>query len=132
MVLWSVAYNYDFPQSVLDAYDANEPGDCTKSLGAECVRALQRTPITVESVFDGMDISAPECSDVFGKLVNELPDFSILSPNSKSLAACLIRNIKTVLTAVEMISHPMQLIILSYGWHPELSVVAIRMLLTMS
>lgn len=41
-VLWTVAYNYEFPQSVLNNYDPNNPGDCSKPLGAACVRTLEQ------------------------------------------------------------------------------------------
>ena len=68
-----MAYDYDFPQSVLDAYDSNSPGDCSKPLGAVCVHALSQHPLQ-ESSLRGLRLDLPECADALGKLNSEIAD----------------------------------------------------------
>ena len=81
--VWVVAYNYGFPQSVLDNYDPNSPGDCSKPLGAACVRALEQQDLAELSMF-GLHVSASECADTLGGLRDDIEEsLGIVSPASK-------------------------------------------------
>ena len=80
---WTVAYDYDFPQSTLDKYSASNPGDCTSPLGSGCVRVLESQNLA-ETTWDGLDLSAPECADALGGLNKEIEDhLSVVSPVSE-------------------------------------------------
>jgi hypothetical protein len=82
---WTVAYDYDFPQSMLEKYSANNPGDCTGPLGSACVHALESHNIA-ETTFDGLHLSAPECADVLGGLSKDVEEhLSEVSPVSKCI-----------------------------------------------
>ena len=79
-----VAYNYDFPQSVLDNYNPNSPGDCSRPLGAACVRALEQHNMKDFSS-SGLKLSVPECADTLGGLSDDVEkDPGVISVISKS------------------------------------------------
>lgn len=72
--LMTVAYDYDFPHSVLNSYNPSKPGDCAGPLGASCTRALRERAIS--NFFGGLNIDASDCADVLGGLAKEAEDSS--------------------------------------------------------
>lgn len=83
-LVYAVGYDYDFEQDVLDAYDPSKPGDCSRPLGAACVRALEKQHLSQSSI-GGLKVGIPECEDTLSGLHDELEDdYSIASIPSAS------------------------------------------------
>lgn len=89
----AIGYNYDFPQSVLDAWDQEalhsgskwKIDSCSKALGAACVSALEKRPLDHLGL-SGLHIGAPECEDTLGglaKAVDDSPSSDLVSIVSK-------------------------------------------------
>lgn len=94
--LYAAAYDYAFPQNVLDAYDPAKPGDCTGPLGAACVHALTAQSLSVGSSTLGFNLSVPACADVLGGLDDILyDDLSAASGVSELLAFSSARSSET-------------------------------------
>jgi hypothetical protein len=67
-------YDFNASQSVLDSYDANSPGDCSKPLGAACVHALTQHPLK-DYESRGLHLGVPECADVLGTLRDQVENY---------------------------------------------------------